>query len=148
MLGSINEALHYFIMFLKKRGFEVLKAKPTNFNRHYLIECKHWMYPKRKFLYYLAYQREWFLSMPKYYPNAGDVGATLNYEILNKCIKMDVDVVVFAHSSGTFLAIKPSEMLKIAKDSGWIRRTDKTGETVVNIPISYLKPLPVTIRSK
>jgi len=142
VIGSVNEALHHFIRYLRARGFEVLKAKPTNFMRHYLIEARHWSIPGRTVRYYLVYQREWLLSMPALFPDADAPGATVNREVLEECLKAGVSLIVFAHPTG-YYGIEPGEMKRLAEEHGWVRTSRKTGEETVHVPVTRLRPIPV-----
>lgn len=143
MLDNVNQALTLFLHYLKNKGFIVKKVIPTNFKRHYMIHAEHWSNPNKIYKFYLAYQREWFMAMPKIYGNADSVGATLNKAILIELIKQDYDYIIFVHRDGTFLTIKPRDMLGYALEYGWIRKTQKTNEEVVNIAISLLSPIKV-----
>jgi len=141
LIRSIKQALDLLLFHLKEKGYTVVSTRATNFGRHYIIEAKHWNKPK-KYRFYLAFQREWFIKMPQAFKNANAVGATLNREILNKLYKEGYDLIIFAHSTG-FYAITPEEMYSLVLENNWIRKSQKTGEETAHIPISYLSPLKV-----
>lgn len=143
MIENVNQALTLFMYYLKNRGFTVKRAIPTNFKRHYMIIAEHWRNPKKTYKFYLAYQREWFMAMPKIYGNTDSVGATLNKSILLELVKQGYNYIIFVHKDGSFLTIKPEDMLAYAIENGWIRKTKRTNEEVVNIPISLLNPIKV-----
>ena len=146
-IRSIYDATNILVKYLnryKRLGvwYEVRRVYREHFDRHRLIILrKHLGSRHVDVKIYLIYVRKWFESMPKYYPNVDSVGASINLEVLERLIKTGVDLIVYAHETDGLYKISPKEMHQTAKENGWIRVSKKTGEKIVNIPITRLKKI-------
>lgn len=138
-LHNIHEALERFKKILVDKGFEIVEVKDMNFGRHKLVKAKYTKNDYSNFFdFYLIFQRQWFLSFPKYY-GVDEPAVSINLNLLKQAIYTGVDRLVFAHSSGKFFMVDPLVMKDIAESNKWIRKTKKTGEVVVHLPLSRLK---------
>lgn len=141
MIKSISQAYFLFKQLLKKRGGEVVRVYPENYGRHRVIYAKmHYRGASKMYKFYLVYQREWFKAFSKMYGFPSEA-CTLNMSILIYCIRNSIDRIVFVNKHGTVLMISPREFYKIGKERGWIRRTKKTGEEVIHIPVVLMNKL-------
>lgn len=154
-IRNIYQATEEFKRKIEKMGLEVVSIKSENFGRHRLITAREYASSPftlrvimKEWKFWLAYQREWFLSFAKYY-DVVDVACTINLNILNKIIGLKIDKLVFCGGDGEILWIEPTKMMKEADKNKWIRATEKTKEIVVHYPLSWLKPVSLeTLREK
>lgn len=146
IIENIHDAREYFIRVLKRKRFDVKKVVPHNFGRHYGIIASYMALnpnglPTEVIVkFYLVYQRRWFESFSKYY-GVPDQAVSINLPVLVKVIGDDYDRIVWCNREGTLYMVDPKEMLRVAKEKMWIRKTEKTGETVVYMPLHKLKKI-------
>lgn len=135
-IRNVHEALNYFLKILKRKGFKIYGIKKENFGRHYGIRAYYESnnYPVK---FYLVYQRKWFQSFDKYF-NIPDEAVTINLPILHRIIENHYDRIVWCNEEGKLYMIEPKKMLEIATRLKLIRRTKKTGEAVVHLPLVLL----------
>jgi len=132
-------------MIMKRRGkCRITKIKQANIKRHRIIEVERKVpaldhYETIVYILYLVYQREPLRYFAKIYnyPEPSE-GVGINYEILRGLVDAGVDLLVFVFCSGRIYAVKPEKMFKEAEANGWIRKTRRTKETVVNYPITRM----------
>jgi len=140
-IKSINEAYYLFKRILKSRACEVIRVTPTNFGRHRIVHVKMWYRGvSSNVKFYLIFQRKPFESFEKYF-NFPSKAFSINKSILEEIIKMGIDGLVFIDELGNCYYINPRIAYKIAKEKGWIRKTKRTGEIVVHIPIVILEKI-------
>jgi len=135
---SITEAYYLFKKILEQRSGIVVRVVPQNYGRHRLIHARLWYRGvSRPVKFYLIFQRKPFESFEKYF-GFPSKAFTVNKSILEYCNKIDVDRLVFIDENGNVYMIDPRVALHIAYEKAWIRKTKKTGEVVVHIPITIL----------
>lgn len=138
IIEDIHDAKDYIVKMLEKNyDIKVIATVPENFQRHYTIIFEDCM-GKRKL--YLIFQRKWFQSFPKYY-GIDEEAVTINYSILKKLVEHEYDFIVWVSADGKAFMIEPVRMLRLVLEHGWIRKTEKTGETVAHLPLSFLSKI-------
>ncbi|HEW93652.1 MAG TPA: hypothetical protein ENF47_02990 [Thermoprotei archaeon] len=144
MIERIHEATDKVKKLLEKLGYTVERIKVVHFGRHRLFELSRLIptfsgYNKVKYKVYVVYQREplkYFSKMYKYEEDVEAIG--INYSVLKGLVDSNVNLVIFVFRDGRMYAGKPSEILMDAEDEGWIRTSKKTGEKIVNYPVTLL----------
>ncbi|MHA1632598.1 MAG: hypothetical protein ACTSXC_07330 [Candidatus Freyarchaeota archaeon] len=143
VVENIDEATDLFINTLRARfsasGFvvkEILTA-PMNFHRHKMVSVAVAGKGFKRFKFYVVFQRRWFESFSKYFKVASEA-VTINLAILVKLCKHGYDRIVWVSSDGSMFWIDPRRMLRLVKERGWIRETQKTGEVVAHVPLEFL----------
>ena len=136
IIRNIHDAKEHLMNFLRERGYNIIKVVPSNFGRHYII----WYHDPdldtiRKI--YLIYQRRWFESFEQYF-GIPDQAVTVNLSILSKIVHHNYSHIVWCNMDGNLFIINSLKAMQLVYENGWIRRTEKTGETVAHIPLSKL----------
>jgi len=137
MVKNIYEALNQLTEILESKGFRIVRKEARNFKRHYLITAS---YNFKLYKLYLIFQREPFHSFSKYFKGDGDALA-IDRAILASIVRERVNRVIWCLEDGSMYMENPKYIFKLAVENGWFRETAKTGESVANIPIKYLKQL-------
>jgi len=133
-IQSYHEALNLFTNILENKGFEVINKKVRH-RRHWLITVKRGI---RIYRLYLIYQREPFHKFKKLHPKEGEA-LTMNREVLIRLLRERIARVFWCLKDGEIYMGNPHNILSLVDKHGWTRTLEKTGETVVHIPIKRLK---------
>jgi len=136
-IKNYREALNFFRSLLLDKGFKMISAKVRH-RRHWLITAR---YNHRMYRLYLIFQREPFHKFKKLYPEEGEA-LTMNREVLTRLLRERISRVFWCLKDGTIYMGNPETILNIVDKHGWTRTTEKTGETVIHIPIKRLKNVP------
>jgi len=133
---NIHEARDTLIDYLRSKGYSIVKVVPSNFGRHYIIYVRDPVLNDMQ-RYYLVYQRRWFESFPKYY-GIPEEAVSINLSILHRIVAHEIPYIVWCNIDGKLFMIPSKKAQKLVRKHGWIRKTEKTGETVAHIPLSKL----------
>jgi len=136
-IRNYREALNLFTNTLQNKGFEIVSERVRH-RRHWLITVKRGI---RIYRLYLIFQREPFHKFKKLYPKEGEA-LTMNREVLIRLLRERITRVFWCLQNGTIYMGNPHNILNLVDKHGWTRTTEKTGETVIHIPIKRLKKIP------
>lgn len=144
LIRSVYQATDKVLRILEEKGFIVDRVKPANFQRHRIIEAhksipRLYGYKIIRYKIYVVYQREPLRAFKKLYNYSEDVEAIgINHSILKGIVDAMFDYIIFVFSDGRIYAGDPEEIFDEAESRGWIRESKKTGEKIINYPVTLL----------
>ena len=138
-IKNIKHALAYVTEILERKGFRILYTIPANYNRNYIIKVR---INATGYTFYLIYQREPFHSFKKYF-GIDEPALGIQLDFLRLIHGRGVERILWVLGDGSIYMGKTKEIYKNAVEKQWILKTEKTGELVVNYPISLLESVGV-----
>lgn len=137
-VGGIREACEWLVRFLNDSGAVVTHVENRNLNRHRMITVSVGF---KLYKIYLVFQGKPFMKFSEYYSYEGGKGmeaVSINHDILVSVAKEGVYRIVWVLGDGRVFFGDPKKILHEALENRWIRKTKRTGELVVNIPVDRL----------
>jgi len=135
MIKNVKHALEYVTKLLERKGFKIVYTTPANYNRNYIIKVR---INATGYTFYLIYQREPFHSFKKYF-GIDEPALGIQLDFLRLIHTRGIERILWVLEDGSIYMGKTREVLNNAMKNQWILKTEKTGELVVNYPISLLE---------
>lgn len=104
-----------------------------NQHRHILIETE------RGLKFWMTFKGDWFLSFGKFFNLGASLGESINAEILEKVIVLNVSTILFIHGADIY-AISPQEYKNYAEKFKTSRQTE-SGEVTMSVPQTLLRKI-------
>jgi hypothetical protein len=139
---GVKHALTYVTEVLKRKGFKIVYTTPANYNRNYIVKVR---IDATGYTFYLIYQREPFHSFKKYF-GVDEPALGIRLDFLKLIHERGIERILWVLEDGSIYMGKTREILKNAVKNKWILETGKTGELVVNYPISLLDKVGLETR--
>lgn len=140
VVGGIRDACEWLVKFLNESGAVTTRVENRNLGRHRMITVAVGF---RIYKLYLVYQSKPFRMFRRYYGYEGEgeiEAVSINHDILVNVAKEGTYRIFWVLGDGRVFFGDPRTVLHKAIENRWIRRTKRTGELIVNIPIDTLTP--------
>jgi hypothetical protein len=116
----------------RNTGDRISNIFPINNERQFILETN------TKLKYQMIFKRDFFRSFGKIF-GYGGLGESLNEEIIQWALKNGIHNLIFIYENGYAYTIPVNEFFDYSISHGTIRKTEKTGETTMSIPLSMLR---------
>lgn len=116
----------------KNTNDKVMNIYPINNERHFVFETD------KRMKYQLIFKRDFFRSFGKIFGVTG-LGESVNEEMVEWALKNYILNFIFIYENGYAYTIPVNEFHDYAISHGMVRKTDKTDEITMSVPLKMLR---------